>query len=73
MGILPLQFKPGETAESLGLTGEEVYSIEGLPAAIAGRFAGGRELTSDRGTPGAGAGAFLGDGPDRHSSGDPVL
>ena len=25
-------------AESLGLTGEEVYSIEGLPAAIAGRF-----------------------------------
>ncbi len=50
MGILPLQFKPGETAESLGLTGEEVYSIEGLPAAIAGRFAGGRELQRDRGT-----------------------
>ena len=44
MGILPLQFKPGQTAQSLGLTGEEVYSIEGLPAAIAGRFAGGREL-----------------------------
>ena len=45
MGILPLQFRPGETAESLGLTGEEVYSIEGLPEAIAGRFAAGRELT----------------------------
>ena len=45
MGILPLQFQPGETAESLGLTGEEVYSIEGLPEAIAGRFAAGRELT----------------------------
>jgi aconitate hydratase len=44
MGILPLQFKAGENAESLGLTGEEVYSIGGLPAAIAGRFAGGREL-----------------------------
>jgi aconitate hydratase len=44
MGILPLQFKAGQTAESLGLTGEELYSIEGLTAAIAGRFAGGREL-----------------------------
>ncbi len=30
MGILPLQFKPGETAEELGLTGEELYSIAGL-------------------------------------------
>ena len=38
MGILPLQFRPGETAESLGLTGEEVYSIEGLPEAIASRL-----------------------------------
>ena len=45
MGILPLQFRPGENAESLGLTGEEVYEIEGLTEAIAGRFASGRELT----------------------------
>ena len=45
MGILPLQFRPGETAESLGLTGEELYTIEGLPEAIASRFAAGRELT----------------------------
>jgi aconitate hydratase len=30
MGVLPLQFKPGENAESLGLTGEETYSIEGI-------------------------------------------
>jgi aconitate hydratase len=44
MGILPLQFQPGETAASLGLTGEEFYSIEGMSEAIAGRFAGGREL-----------------------------
>ncbi len=28
MGILPLVFKPGETAESLGLIGRERYSIE---------------------------------------------
>jgi aconitate hydratase len=33
MGVLPLQFLPGDSAESLGLTGEEVYSISGLAAA----------------------------------------
>ncbi|MAL97794.1 aconitate hydratase AcnA [Hydrocarboniclastica marina] len=30
MGILPLQFQPGENRESLGLTGDEVISVEGL-------------------------------------------
>ncbi|AGA33238.1 Aconitate hydratase; 2-methylisocitrate dehydratase [Thioalkalivibrio nitratireducens DSM 14787] len=30
MGVLPLQFLPGENATSLGLTGRESYSIEGL-------------------------------------------
>jgi aconitate hydratase len=30
MGVLPLQFKPGESAESLGLTGRELFSIEGI-------------------------------------------
>jgi len=30
MGVLPLQFKPGESAESLGLTGTETYSISGI-------------------------------------------
>jgi aconitate hydratase len=30
MGVLPLQFKPGESAESLGLTGQETYDIEGI-------------------------------------------
>ena len=30
MGVLPLQFKDGDTAESLGLTGMETYSITGL-------------------------------------------
>ena len=30
MGILPLQFKDGDTAESLGLTGREVFSIRGV-------------------------------------------
>ncbi|MBP1692813.1 MAG: aconitate hydratase 1 [Chloroflexi bacterium] len=30
MGVLPLQFKSGESVESLGLTGAEIFSIEGL-------------------------------------------
>ena len=30
MGVLPLVFKPGENADTLGLTGQEVFSIEGL-------------------------------------------
>ena len=30
MGVLPLQFPAGETAESLGLDGTEVYDIEGI-------------------------------------------
>jgi aconitate hydratase len=35
MGVLPLQFLPGENRETLGLTGFETYSIEGVPQAIA--------------------------------------
>jgi aconitate hydratase len=34
MGVLPLQFKDGETAESLGLTGFETFDIEGIEAGI---------------------------------------
>jgi aconitate hydratase len=30
MGILPLQFEPGQNAESLKLTGEEVFEIAGI-------------------------------------------
>jgi aconitate hydratase len=30
MGVLPLEFKKGETRQSLGLTGFETYEIEGL-------------------------------------------
>jgi aconitate hydratase len=30
MGVLPLQYLPGESAETLGLTGTEVFSITGL-------------------------------------------
>ncbi len=34
MGILPLQFLPGENKESLGLTGHEVYDIVGIEAGL---------------------------------------
>jgi aconitate hydratase len=30
MGILPLQFRPGETAATLGLTGRETFEVTGL-------------------------------------------
>lgn len=35
MGIIPLCFKPGEDAETLGLTGHERYSID-LPSSVSG-------------------------------------
>ena len=52
MGVLPLQFPAGETAESLGLTGTETFSVSrvtapqrGLDAADGGRRRGeGRRL-----------------------------
>jgi aconitate hydratase len=34
MGVLPLQFVEGQNRESLGLTGFESYSIEGIPEAV---------------------------------------
>jgi aconitate hydratase len=43
MGILPLQFKAGETAESLKLTGEEVFEITGIRDVVE-HFAAGREI-----------------------------
>jgi aconitate hydratase len=44
MGILPLQFAPGENVESLGLTGEEVYDFPGLTALLKDRLVNGRTL-----------------------------
>ena len=45
MGILPLQFEAGQNVESLGLTGEEVFSFSGLTTLLAEKFANGRTLT----------------------------
>jgi aconitate hydratase len=44
MGIVPLQFMPGQNAENLGLSGEESFETVGLPALLAGNFVGGRTL-----------------------------
>jgi aconitate hydratase len=41
MGVLPLVFKPGESAASLGLTGRETYDLAGISDAIKSR----QELT----------------------------
>jgi len=46
MGVLPLQFRTGDSAPALGLTGEEVFDIEGLLDGVKANFAGPhRELT----------------------------
>src|SRR5204863_7545888 len=45
MGVLPLQFGAGDNASTLGLSGEEVYDVEGLAEAVAAGFAHGREIT----------------------------
>jgi aconitate hydratase len=37
MGVLPLQYESGQTAESLGLTGREVFEITGLAAGLSPR------------------------------------
>ena len=43
MGILPLQFPAGQNAESLKLTGEEVFEITGIRDVVE-HFAAGREV-----------------------------
>ncbi len=45
MGVLPLQFKAGDTAASLGLTGEEFIGIDGLLNGLATNFTVSKELT----------------------------
>ena len=49
MGILPLQFQPGENVESLGLTGEETFALGTKPgelkAMLDSKFANGKMLS----------------------------
>jgi aconitate hydratase len=45
MGILPLQFLPGESAESLGLAGGDRYDIANIAALLAGGATHGADVT----------------------------
>jgi aconitate hydratase A / 2-methylisocitrate dehydratase len=52
MGVLPLEFQPGQNRESLGLTGHEVFEIEGISSltpkkliTVKAKLAGGEEKT----------------------------
>jgi aconitate hydratase len=47
MGVLPLQFLPGDTAESLGLAGEERISIQGIPAVVEDPYRRHVEVSAD--------------------------
>ena len=44
MGIVPLQFLPGQNAENIGLTGEEIFETVGLPQALVEGFAAGMQI-----------------------------
>jgi aconitate hydratase len=49
MGILPLQFEPGDSADSLHLSGQELYSVGAEPGELAAmlnsKFANGKVIT----------------------------
>ncbi|GGZ88394.1 aconitate hydratase [Streptomyces echinoruber] len=49
MGVLPLQFPEGQNAESLGLTGEETFSITGVTELNEGRTPRTVKVTTDTG------------------------
>ena len=73
MGILPLQFKAGDSAASLGLTGEEIFDVDGLPELLDSGFKGGREVTvKAKATDGNDEGVPR-DRAHRYAAGDPLL
>jgi aconitate hydratase len=48
MGVLPLQFPEGHTADTLGLTGEETYDITGVTALNDGTTPATVQVTADQ-------------------------
>ncbi|HMR50602.1 MAG TPA: aconitate hydratase AcnA, partial [Arachnia sp.] len=46
MGVLPLQFPEGQTADSLGLTGEETFSVSGVTELNEGRTPATMKVTA---------------------------
>ena len=69
MGVLPLVFKPGQSAESLGLSGEERLSIAGPP----GRAAAASRPDRGRRAEGWLEDELRGDRAPRHPGGDQLL
>ncbi|MCT9076004.1 aconitate hydratase AcnA [Streptomyces fulvoviolaceus] len=49
MGVIPLQYPAGQSAESLGLTGEEAFSIAGITELNDGTTPGTVKVTTDSG------------------------
>jgi aconitate hydratase len=47
MGVLPLQFLPGQNAETLGLTGHETYAVTGLDQLDSGHVPPTVDITAD--------------------------
>src|SRR2546421_8668041 len=47
MGVLPLQYRPGESAASLGLTGEEIFDIRGIEEINQGKIPNEVAITAD--------------------------
>ncbi len=47
MGVLPLQFRPGESAASLGLTGNETFDIRGIEQINSGNVPNEVTVTAD--------------------------
>ena len=68
MGVLPMQFLPGENRETLGLTGFEEYTITGIPEAVASGAKARVWAKSD-----AGEKTFRGSGAHRHAAGGRIL
>ncbi len=68
MGVLPLQFADGDTAESLGLTGTEMFSISGIAEPLNAGGAVPRELDGARRRH-----VVRGPRADRHAQGGAVL
>ncbi len=58
MGVLPLQFPQGQSASSLGLSGEETFSITGLAEGLAGGGAPPSEVRVSARRPGGEAVEF---------------
>jgi aconitate hydratase len=49
MGVLPLQFQPGATAASLGVTGTELFELTGVVASLRpGSLVTVRAVTADQ-------------------------